>query len=1132
MNVNELREQLTERRIEIWLDGKMLRFRAPENALEPALLTQLQKHKKELIEILKNETTQTNDDSRLAPLSIGQQALYFLHAVAPLSPAYNVATGCRIQSVVDVDAMKKAFEHLISRHDSLRTTFELHDGQIQRRIRSQGQLDFEQVCMKGSSEEEVALMVRAEYQKPFDLVKGPLLRVRLLSVSESEHVFLMTLHHIVFDAWSLWLVQDEFRMLYQQYAGGETALLPELKADYSDFVREQDELATNERGELMWKYWRNQLGGDIDPLDVPLDHPRQVRPGLRGASHRFRVPSELSCRLRELAKLQGVTPYVLMLAIYKTLLHRYSGQDDLVVGTTTSGRSRTDFTRVVGYFVNALAIRTEASADRVFTDFLASVKKRSLEAMEHQDFPFPLLVDRLNPRRESGRPIFNVAFGFQKPQQFNDVVRLFDEDDGHIDWGGLEVHPYEFDQQEGQFDLLLEIFETNDSFMATLKYDVDLFDAETTERMGQHFLKLAEEIVDDPNRTLSEYEILPGDEMEQILSFAQSGDYVSNSELLPHRIFEQQAEKHPDRTAVIDDDGASLTYGELNRLANRFARLLQSRNCRPGTKVACRFRRNIDVAVSLLGIWKAGGAFVPLDAKSPRNRVADIVRDCHAELVLCHDVLAFDVASRIESDSGLANTVCVTVDDWRNEVMPYDDSNLDLNFSAEQTAYIIHTSGSTGKPKGVCVSHRALCQHMASAQETYQFTPEDRVLHFFNLTFDPAVEQFLVPLCSGATVVLRGDDLWSPDVFWQRLREHRITVVGLVPAYFRECTEAYDSGSNSAGFLRLIYLGGDVFPPELVGEWRDRGIQMLNVYGPTESVVTATAFDTVDFDLRSSRVPLGRPIPGRRAYVLDRHGRVSPIGVPGELHLGGPMLADGYLNDEAQTASRFVQDPFVEDSTAKMYRTGDRVRWLSNGNLEIIGRTDRQVKVNGFRVELGEVEAVLRTCPGLRDAFVQPRTDAQRDTCLVAWVCMQSEFPFSEKDVHEYLKTKLPRYMIPRQMIEIDEMPVNASGKVDRKALPEPKIARPTNSEFVRPRTEKEQVLADIWSKVLNVDTVGVNDNFFHLGGGSLTSLRIVAHANDAGLKLDGDSINAELLFEYPTVRELAAYLSQTEGEQ
>jgi len=1126
MNAEELYQQLKQQRVELWNDGKMLRFRAAENTLSRDTLVLLRKHKKELIEIVKREAGAAGAEHTLEAPSVSQQAMYFLYLSAPHSPAYNVASACRIRSKMDTAAVEAAFETLISRYDSLRTTFQVHDGVLRRRVHSTAPLNFEQVDTAGRSEEELRGIVRDSYQQPFDLADGPLLRVRLFTSGETDHVFLISLHHIVFDAWSLWLLQDEFRMLYAQHTGGETALLPALTASYSSYVEELAELETSERGARMWQYWQERLAGELPTLELPVDRPRPKSTTFRGATHKFRIPAQLTSDLRELAKQQSVTPFVLMLAIYKTLLHRYSGHDDTIVGTTTSGRTRNELTRLVGYFVNTLAIRTSTSGDPSFSSYLAHVKQHALGALENQEFPFPLLVDRLNPPRTAGRlPICSVMFGLQKPQRFQEAMRLFDEDKQHFQMGELEIHPFELDQQEGQFDLTLELFDTADSFAAVLKYDTQMFNTATAERIAAHYVQLAAAVVANPTAKLSEFDILPAAEKQQLSEFASQAPAAETSIDSPattHGLFEDSAQQFPQQQAVVCD-GEVLSYAELNARANQAAHALIAAGVKPGDLVACCFDRGCAVAPVLLGILKCGGVYTPLDAASPAERQTSMIDQCNAKLVLTSGNGAGNVQP--------ATALTLAIEDFCAQLATQPTSACDVKVDPAATAYVLHTSGSTGTPKGVCVSHQAFVAHIRSISQVFEIEVTDRVLQFSNLTFDPSLEQMFAPWSQGATVVMRGNELWSPAKMWETVRYEQLSVVNIPPAYFQQCNDVLDDGIESLNALRLLIIGGDVFPTGALDIWRDGHVKVLNAYGPTEAVITATTYDVTHHRQSAGSPPIGRPRPGNTAYILDAHGQPAPVGVAGELFLGGPALASGYLNDEELTAARFIADPFSPAANARMYRTGDRAKWKADGQIEFLGRDDGQVKIHGMRVETGEIESVLNAVTGIKSSHVAARTDASGITYLVAWVVAENQDNFAEDMLRNHLQAKLPRYMVPRRYVSVDALPVNASGKVDTSALPEPAaVSRAADNVYIPPRTQEETSLARIWSEVLNVQPVGIHDNFFDLGGASLTSLRIVSKASDAGVRLNGEPIKPELLFEYPTVCELAAYIQSQNG--
>ncbi len=1118
MTAEELYEQLKLQGVELWSEGKMLRFKAAESALSRDTLVLLRRHKKELIEIVKREAGATVGGFTLEAPSVSQQAMYFLHLSAPHSPAYNVASACRIRSVLDTAAVEAAFETLISRYDSLRTTFQVHEGALRRRVHATAPLNFEQVDVAGQSEEEVRQIVRDSYQEPFNLADGPLLRVRLFTSASDDHVFLISLHHIIFDAWSLWLLQDEFRMLYAQHTGGETALLPALTASYTDYVDELAALETSDRGDKMWQYWQQRLAGDLPTLELPVDRPRPKSTTFRGATHKFRIPAELTARLRELARQESVTPFVLMLAIFKTLLHRYSDQADIIVGTTTSGRTRNELTRIVGYFVKTLAIRTDAGDDPVFRDYLSQVKQHALGALENQEFPFPLLVDRLNPPRTAGRlPICTVMFGLQKPQRFQEAMQLFEEGDKTFKMGELEVHPFPLDQQEGQFDLTLELFDTADSFAAVLKYDTKMFDEETAHRIASHYNQLASSIVEDAGKRLSEFRLLPDEENQKLAAFATGNKQAEVAADTAHGLFERAAEQHPDRTALICD-GEELSYEALNSRANQVAHVLLASGVQPGDIVACCLDRGPMVAPLVLGIMKSGGVYAPLDGASPAARLRSMIEKCGARLVI--------TSAAGDEEVTPADATLLTVEEIAAQMVQAADASPAVDVEPAATAYVIHTSGSTGIPKGVCVPHQAFAAHIASITDVFGITTQDRVLQFSNLTFDPSLEQMFTSWGQGATLVMRGNELWSPAKLWETVQQQRLSVVNIPPAYFQQCSDVLDDVTSLTA-LRLLIIGGDVFPVSALDIWRDSGVKVLNAYGPTEAVITATTYDVTGHTQAAGSPPVGRPRPGNTAYVLDQHGRPAPVGVAGELYLGGPALASGYLNDPQLTAQRFVPDPFAGREGAKMYRTGDRAKWNAAGQIEFLGRDDGQIKIHGMRVETGEIESVLTSFDGIQAAHVAVRTDASDINYLVAWVVAGGEQEIAEETLRSFLQSKLPRYMTPRRYVTVPSLPVNASGKVDTTALPEPAaVSLGADHAYVAPCTPEEKILAEIWAEVLNVQPVGTHDNFFDLGGASLTSLRIVSKASDAGVTLNGEPIKPELLFEFPTVGELAAYIA------
>ena len=1127
MNVEELLEQLDARQVELWLDGGLLRFRVPEGKLDNVLLAQMRLHKAKLIERLSQTAAQTGgqDEERDYPISMGQEALYFLHSLAPQSPAYNVALALRIRSPIDRAALERALEQLVMRHELLRATFELRNGETSCRVSNQPQIDFQTIDATGLGSEPLHASVRAEYERPFQLATGPLFRVRLFTVAPEDHVLLLTLHHIIFDFWSLWLIHDELPKLYTQQTSGSTALLPSPDARYADFVKHQRATLESSRGEQLWEYWQQQLAPDPTPVDLPCDFAPPDRSSFSGATHHFELCATLSEKLRRLAASSGATPFMVLMALFKLLLHKHSGQTDLIVGTTTSGRS-SEFKHTVGYFVNTMAIRSTVNPNDSFSDLLAQLRTQTLGAIEHQDYPFPLLIRRLNPTLQRGhQPICNAMFGLQKPQPFSGVETLLRGEEQAIDWGGLSVQQYDLDQQEGQSDLTLELFDTGAQFVGALKYSSELFRCETVIRMADRLKHLAEQIVEDASTRIRELDAVSPAERDQLLRCGGSQS-VAGAPSLVSRMFERTAVARPRHTAVESSEG-SLTYDQLNRKANQLARFLQEQGVTVGTRVGCWLKRGLDVPVAILAIWKAGGVYVPIDRANPAERSARIIEDCGEGTVVLRSDDEHKGRLQIET-AGLPSTTRALDFRWNCDRLEHqDDSNLESDFEPDSLAYVLFTSGSTGQPKGVCVSHRAITAHVDNIRSVFGTTADDRVLQFSNLGFDPSIEQMLVPWSVGATVVFPDDSLPSADAFLSELAKQEVSVCNIPPAYFRECSEEFSKNPRPIPSLRLLIVGGDQFPTEAAGAWSGLDVQILNAYGPTEAVITATTFAHSPRAGQSPNTPIGRPRPGTRAYVLDDFQRLVPVGAIGELCLAGEALADGYLGDDQLTSDKFLPDPFWP-SGGRMYRTGDLVRWSAAGQLEFVGRRDSQIKVNGVRLETGEIETILARCRSVRQCHVgllpSPQAGRAGEVRLVAWVVPPTGMAPDPHEFREYLDARLPRYMVPRQFVTIDALPLTVSGKVDARALPCPPPEKRT--DFVGPRNDVESALVKIWSDTLETSEIGVFDSFFDLGGGSLTSLRIASRATELGLVEDGQPIAPDLLFRFPTIAELASKLT------
>ena len=841
-------------------------------------------------------------------------------------------------------------------------------------------------------------------------------------------------------------------------------------------------------------------------LNLPTDRPRPAVQSFRGAAKRFGLGDELTGRLRAFARAEAVTPYIVVLAALQVLLWRYTGQDDIAIGSPATGRTQAKHESIFGTFVNPVVLRTDLSGNPTVRTFLGQVRQTLLEALEHQDYPFPLLVERLQPPRDPSRsPLFQVALIWEKPRLGKDQAGS-SLDRGCRPWRsdqeGLVLEPFTSEQRGAPFDLTLIVFDVGRSLEATLQYNVDLFDAGTMDRLVGHFQTVLEGIVSDPGCPISSLPMLTEAERRQLLIEwnATTLDYPTAS-CLPS-LFEAQVERSPDALALVHGD-KHLTYRELNAWANQFAHYLRDMGVGPEMLVGICLERSPALVAGVLGILKAGGAYVPLDPAYPGKRLAFVLEDAGASLLLTRRRL---VAGLPEHG---AHLICLDVEQEAIEREP--PANVVSGVEAGNLAYVLYTSGSTGQPKGVAVEHRSVVALLRWAEDV--FGPEERagVLASTSLCFDLSVFELFVPLCLGGAVILVEDALHL--VVCPAASE--VTLVNTVPSAAAELVRM----NGIPASVHTVNLAGEPLPNVLAQRiyHQETVRRVFNLYGPTEATVYST-FALVQKG-EDTPTPIGRPIANTRAYVLDQHRQPVPVGIPGELYVGGVGLARGYWNRPKLTAQRFLPDPFRADPGARMYRTGDLVRWRLDGDLEFLGRIDQQVKICGFRIELGEIEGVLGRHPAVRQVVALVREDRDVERCLVAYVVPHDGHVPEEEELRSFVRRELPAAMVPAHFVVLETLPLTPSGKVDRSALPAPGPSRPElSASYVAPRNPVEERLAAIWSNVLGGGPVGVHDNFFALGGASLRSLEIVSQANAAGLPL-----TPELLFEHQTIAELAA---------
>ncbi len=1044
------------------------------------------------------------------PLSFGQQRLWFMQALEPDSPAYNISFAERLKGVLDHRALEKTISEFAKRHESLRTTFSVTGGQLGQVIAPPQDLVLPVTDLSHLPEAERAIeahaIATAETRESFDLQRGPLFRVRLLRLDSEDHLLLIRMHHIISDGWGLGILVQELAMLYAAFTDGKPSPLPPLPIQYADFAHWQRRHLTGAVLESHLQYWQQRLGGTPPILELPTDRPRPAIQSFRGAGEKLIISPELTARLNTTARREGVTIFMLLLAAFNVLLHRYTGEEDVIVGTPIANRNRVEIEGLIGFFVNMLVLRTDLSGGPTFRELLDRVRTVALEAYGHQDMPFEKLVEHLQPERSMSRhPLFQVAFQLgNAPMEDAEVA-------------GLVFEAVHVDKDSTQFDLSLDLVEGAEGLLVVAEYSTDLFDASTITRLLRHFERLLESAVAHSEQQIARLQMLTEAERDQLIYRWNDNSARYDEDKCLHELFEAQARQNP-KAIAIAGSGEQLTYGELNARANQLAHFLRELGVGPEVRVGVLMERSIEMVMSLLAILKAGGAYVPLDPLYPRNRLSYMMTNAHASLLLTHEHLREAIPDQ--------RIVCLDIES--QAIAQHDTNDPALVTTAGNLAYVIYTSGSTGQPKGVGVTHKSLVNHQTAVRDAYGLNASDRVLQFASISFDVAVEEIFPTLLSGATLVLRDRQVQAVvSGILQEVRDRNITVLNVPASAWQELV-AHLSANALPDCLRLLIVGSEPVTRESFAAWRgiagDR-VSVLNAYGTTETTITATLYQPGNDEHSGLALPIGRPLPNTKTYILDRFMQPVPVGVPGELFIGGAGVARGYLNHPHSTAERFVPDPFGNEPGARLYRTGDLARYLPDGNIEFIGRADRQVKVRGYRVELGEIEAVLSEHPGVRHAVLETRPDVTGNYQLVAYVV--TDHAITKNELREFLRERLPEFMIPGAFVTtMNELPLTPSGKVDRPALPRPEEAGGQIEEA--PRSKTERVIADVWKEVLQVEKVGIHENFFDLGGHSLLMVRV----HDRLREGFGEKLTMLDLFKYPTISTLAAFLTDEQSPQ
>ncbi|MFD7716353.1 amino acid adenylation domain-containing protein [Streptomyces sp. NPDC059814] len=1040
-------------------------------------------------------------EGRPLPLSFAQRRLWFLDQLEPGRAEYLIPMGLRISGQLDVPALEASLSALVARHEVLRTRFVTDgDGTPGQIIDEPRPLplavhDLRSVTDAGAREEAAIAFVDTEGFRPVDLATGPMIRALLVRLDEEDHLLSLTIHHIAFDGWSAGVLSRELTTLYTERVTGVAAGMPEPPLQYADFAVWQRAWLTGDVLSEQLDYWRALLAGAA-PLELPTDRRRPARRSGNGAMLTFGIPAATADGARRLAHDSGASLFMTLLAVFQAVLSRYSGQEDIAVGTPIAGRNRAEIEDMVGFFVNTLVMRTDLSGDPTFTELIDRVKDTALGAYDHQDLPFERLVEELAPQRDLSRnPLFQTMFVLQNTPE-NDSWEL----------PGLSVRQLDVAAQESKFDFTFYATEAADGGLdGTIVYSTDLFDEATMIRLAGHFETLLGAAAHAPGARLSALEMLTAQERRDILTTWNGADTDAPDAVTVHRLFEDRAAERPDSPAVTCGSD-HLTYRELDERAEWIAARLRERGAGPGTLVAICLDRGTDMVSALLGILKSGAAYVPLDPTYPTERLAYMVEDSGAPLIVTRS----SHTERLPA----ATPLLLLEDSWPSDAPASPGGGSAAEAGPDDLAYVIYTSGSTGRPKGVQITHGALRARMRETRRQLDLTCEDRVLQFASISFDSSVGQLFAPLVSGASLVLR-DEAWDPGMLGQALRTNEVTVAWLTPSAFGALAAQLDGPESLGPELRLVRLGGEALPREQVRQWfRHTSVPLVNGYGPTEAAQEAA---TARITGPGDHVPIGRPVANAKVFVVDRHGRPVPVGVPGEMWISCPGLARGYLGRPELTAEKFTVVT-VDGTPRRVYRTGDLAKWHPDGHLEFTGRGDGQVKLRGYRIEPGEIEAALLTHPSVTLATVLLREDVPGDPRLVAYVV--ADPPVEAGTLRAHLQRDLPDYMIPAAFVPLDRIPLTPNGKTDRRALPAPASDRSElGAAYTAPRTETERTVAGVWAQVLGIDTVGVDDDFFALGGHSLLATQVVSRLR----RRLGVDIPVRTLFSAPTPALLAA---------
>ncbi len=1039
------------------------------------------------------------------PLSFAQKRLWFLNHLEP-GPHYNDHFNLRFQGPLDVPALQKCLDAIVRRHEALRAVFHVQEGTPAQGIAAPFSLPMPLINLCPLPEPErvsraTELAIEAA-REPLDLQTGPLLRAKLLRLTESDHILSLIVHHIAIDGWSRGVFLKELNALYQAFVAGQASALPELPIQYADFAEWQQQGIEGEAMAKQFDYWKRQLIEAPPLLEWPASFSRPEMQSYRGARQSILIHKPLTESLKSLSRQEGCTLFMTLLAAFQTLAKRYTGRDDIVVGSPIANRNHSEIEGLIGCFVNTLVLRTDLSGNPTFREVMSRVREMALEAYANQDLPFESLVERLHPvRSQNYNPIFQVVFIFQNAPM--PVLKA----------GELSISPFEIDSGTAKFDLTINLAESTEGISGWIEYATDLFAPEAIDRLRDHYMALLEGIVANPGQPIALLPMLTGKEKRQLLEEWNINRVEYPRERCIHELFEEHVARAPEAPALIFE-GRQLSYLELNHRANRLAWQLRKAGVGPETLVAICAERSPEMVMGLLAILKAGGAYVALDPNYPQERLAFMLQDTQAPVLLTQRHLVSKLPPHQATNIYLDDLDTQTDDELATQ------ENLRSGVTADNLANVIYTSGSTGKPKGTLLPHRGVVRLVTSTSKG-NITSNDVFFQYSPISFDASTWEIWVPLLNGAKLVIMSPGTPSLEELGRDIWQHKVSILFLTTGLFRMMV---DERMEDLKLVRELWTGGDVLPVAHAQKVLKAlpGCRLVNAYGPTENSTMTTIHPVSESDVNS--IPIGKPIDNVEVYLLDHHLQPVPVGVPGELHIGGDGLARGYLRQPELTAEKFIHDPFSTDAGAKLYKTGDLCRYLTNGSIEFLGRVDQQVKIRGFRIELEEIETALGQHPAVRQAVVVAREDAHGEKMLAGYYVPHLPIDCPPEELRAHLKARLPEYMVPSAFVMLDRLPLSPNGKVDRKALPAPEQYRAElAANYVAPRTPMEKLLAEIWASILRLERVGVNDNFFDLGGHSLLIVQLHARLCEA-LRT---SLPIVKLFQYPTISSLATHFDQ-----